>query len=185
MHPLPNLPLATPPNNLHTHLPLKQHTSSPLLIAQQHKKSYSNARQNITFEKKKARNANLISSTTEHNEDIIQTTATTATSTTLKQDILTTIQAEVHQMIQTNLQPLEHKLKSMHQTITTLATQITADMQQFHQKLNSSQDHFQIQLAQLMALMKVQQAQFDAKMQVLFTSFSQLLPLKTPPSIAP
>jgi len=133
---------------------------------------------------KKAKRTDAIS-TTKHSQETAQTSTTTTTHLNLQAEILTTIRAEVWQLIQTNLQLLQNELKTMTQTVTTLANKTTTEFQNIHQQLTANQDHFQQQMDLLATCLKEQQehqAHFENQMQAMFLRFSQLLPALNSPS---
>jgi len=135
--------------------------------------------------RKKAHNADAISTATAQSSDMVQTSATTATNNNLTADLLNTLWAEVKQLIQHDLQPLQNKIKTLHQTLNTFMDRTTANFQQFNQKIEASQASFNNQMAQLVAAMKVQQEYYDAQMQNLFAHLSPLPPAPSPPSHTP
>jgi len=135
--------------------------------------------------KKKAQNTNAISTATAQSSDTVQTSATMATNHNLTSELLTTLRAEVKQLIQHNLQPLQHEIKSLHQMLTSFTDRTTNNLQQFNQKIEASQASFNNQMAQLAAAMKEQQDYYDTQMCNLFAHLSPLTSAPSPPSQTP
>jgi len=132
--------------------------------------------------KKKARNADAVNTATAQSSETVQTSATTVTNNNLTADILKMLWAEVQQLIQHDLHPLQNEIKTLHQTLNTFTDRTTADLQQFNQKIEASQASFNSQMAQLAAAMKAQQEYYDAQMCNLFAHLSNTQPVQSPPS---
>jgi len=79
-------------------------------------------------QKKKACNADAISTTTAQSNDTVNTSATTVTNHNLTSNLLTTLRDEVKQLIQHDLQPLQHEIKTLYQTVTTFTNKMTHDL---------------------------------------------------------
>jgi len=78
-------------------------------------------------------------------------------------------------MIITDLQPLQNKIKTMDNTVMTLASKTTAEFQNIHQQLNVNQDQFQKQMDLLATHLQEQQehqAHFENQMWAMFLRFS-------------
>jgi len=134
------------------------------------------------LKKKKACHVDAVSTATAQSSDTVQTSATTATNNNLTADLLNMLWAEVKQLIQHDLQPLQNKIKTLHQTLNTFMDRTTANLEQFNQKIEASQASFNSQMAQLAAAMKVQQEYYDAQMRNLFAHLSPMPPVQSPPS---
>jgi len=122
---------------------------------------------------------------TEHSQETTQTSTTTTTNLNLQNKILTTIRAEVHQMIINDLQPLQNEIKTMNTTVTTLASKTTIEFQNIHTQLNSNQEQFQQQMDLLATRLLEQQehqVRFKHQMQDMFLCFSHLIPALNQPS---
>ncbi len=68
--------------------------------------------------KRKTRNSDAISTTSEHSAETIQTQTTIATITQLQQEVLATLRQELTQTIQTDIQQLQQDFTNLKQTIT-------------------------------------------------------------------
>jgi len=146
------------------------------------KKNLSRTSSQEPPKKKKARNADATSTAMAQSSETLQTSATTATHQNLTSELLTTLRAEVKQLIQQDLQPIQHELKNLHQTLTSATDKTNSDLQQFHQKLEANQASFNNQLAQLASAMKAQQDYYDNQMRNLFAHLSSLTSVQSPPS---
>jgi len=133
---------------------------------------------------KKAKRTDTLNNT-EHSQETTQTSTTTTTNLNLQNKILTTIRAEVHQMIINDLQPLQNEIKTMNTTVMTLASKTTIEFQNIHTQLNSNQEQSQ-QWMDLLATRLLEQQEhqvrFKHQMQDMFLCFSHLIPALNQPS---
>jgi len=96
--------------------------------------------------KKKARNADNISDTTEQSSETTQASTVTTNIQTLKNEILNTVRQELASLLKTDLTPIHNEIKMVQQTLTTKIDQQNAVIQQFQEKLTTAQEQFQEQI---------------------------------------
>jgi len=100
-------------------------------------------------QKKKARNADAISITTENSLDNTQASTVTTHIQNLKNDILNTVCQEMASLLKNDLAPIHQEIKTVQQTLTRKINQQNTLMQQFQQKMMAAQEQFQTQLNQV------------------------------------
>jgi len=177
-------PYARPP-------PPKTNRLVPISFAQA-VKSNLRAQANTAAEqgrKKKARNADGTSVTTDTSSDITQASTATTNIQNLKDEILNTVRQEIANLLKADLTPLHNEIKTVQQTLTTKIDQQNTVMHQFQEKLTSAHEHFQEQIQKDYIRMQNHQKQIQhdhnnlqRQMEAFFTRFAQIPTSFQPPS---